>query len=354
MNAIRTTSAITLESITKNFSASSIPALAGVTLDILPATCTAILGPSGSGKSTILRVIAGLENPSGGRVLVNGTDVTEVLPEHRGIGMVFQRPLLFPYLNVIDNIAFAARAAGRNRREARVHALPYLDMVALGGFGSRSVVSLSGGQEQRVALARVLAAQPSILLLDEPFSALDPALRDEMHDLLRVIRRELSPTIVLVTHDRDEASAVADRIALIENGRLLQHASVDSVYNRPASLAVARLMGTKNILFGTVHNGVHESALGRIRVGDAVFDGDCYLVFRQESVAVSAPSGEVPGENEFDGHVREIRMHGARRDLVITAGAGEIHAELPPGMQALLADRVRVTLSPGSLYVAPA
>lgn len=353
MIEMASTSAIALESISKNFSANSLPALAGVSLDVLPGTCTAILGPSGSGKSTLLRVIAGLEDPSGGRVLVNGHDVTEVLPERRGIGMVFQRPLLFPYLNVIDNIAFAARAAGKNRREARIAALPYLDMVALAGFATRSVRSLSGGQEQRVAIARVLAAQPSILLLDEPFTALDAALRDEMHELLRALRRELSPTIVIVTHDREEASVVADRIALIENGHLLQHASVDAVYTRPASLAVARLMGTKNAFFGTVKNGVHESGLGRFRVGEAAFDGNCWLVFRQESVTVTESVGELPGEFGFDADILEIRTHGARRDLVVAAGGLAVHAELAPGMRAAVADRVRVTLSQESLSVVP-
>lgn len=349
------TSAIALESVSKKFLASSSPALTGVTLDVLPGTCTAILGPSGSGKSTLLRVIAGLEDPSGGRVFVNGKDVTGVLPEQRGIGMVFQRPLLFPYLSVIDNVAFAARAAGLSRRGARAHALPYLDMVRLGGFGLRSVQSLSGGQEQRIAIARALAAQPSILLLDEPFSALDPALRDEMHELLRHIRRELSPTILLVTHDRGEASAVADRIALIENGQLLQHASVDTVYNRPACLAVARLMGGKNSIFGTVHQGVHESALGKIPVGGASFDGDGYLVFRQESVVVSASlSSATPHVLEFDGVVCDLSVHGPRRGVVISSGGVEVHAELPPGTHSMPGDRLRVALSPDALCVVPA
>ncbi len=350
-------SAITLESITKNFSAGSVAALAGVSLDVLPGTCTAILGPSGSGKSTLLRVIAGLDDPSGGRVLVNGRDVTDVLPERRGIGMVFQRPLLFPYLNVIDNVAFAARATGRSRMQARTQARPFLDMVGLSGFASRAVHSLSGGQEQRVAIARVLAAKPAILLLDEPFSALDPALREEMHELLREIRRELSPTIVLVTHDREEAAAVADRIALIEGGCLLQHASVDEVYRRPASRAVSRLMGGKNSFFGTVRAGVHESELGRLAVPESSPEGEGYLVFRQESVGVSpvplAAAPTVAGLCDLDGQVLAIGASGARRTAVVSVANAQVHVELPAGRSFSPGDQIRISLSSDSLFVVP-
>ena len=340
------TTSITLNSVSKTFATEQGPVLLGVNLDVLPGTCTAILGPSGSGKSTILRIISGLENPSGGHVLVNGVDVTAVLPENRGIGMVFQRPLLFPHLSVLDNVAFAGRAAGLSRAQARRDALPFLAMVHLPEFGNRSIRSLSGGQEQRVAIARALAATPSILLLDEPFSALDPALRDDMHRLLADIRASLAPTILLVTHDRDEATAVADRIAVIEDGQLLQHDSVDRIYNRPSCLAVARLMGGKNSIDGTVFDGAHHSAVGAVPVDAGTAEGPGILVMRQEAIEVAAqdPSSRRVGIDQYTGVVTAVQRSGPRRSVVIGVGNLGVHAELAPGVDVSVGMSVVFTL----------
>ncbi len=347
---------LTLESVSKTFSSTHAPALDAVTLTVPSGSCTAILGPSGSGKSTILRVMAGLDHVSEGQVLVDGVDVAGLAPERRGMGMVFQRPLLFPHLSVLDNVAFAERVSGVSRAVSRRNAERYLDMVQLSGYGSRSVQALSGGQEQRVAIARALAAQPSVLLLDEPFSALDPALRSDMHQLIDDIRTALEPTIVLVTHDRDEASAVADRIAVLHQGELLQHDTVDRIYNRPASLRVARLMGGVNEVPGTVLAGVHLSPVGAVELADRTPDGDGVLVVRQEAVAARLLSdGEATSDGESRGTVSAIRHLGPRRTITVEFGSAdaraELQAELPPGQPVAVGTMVAVRLPATSVSV---
>ncbi|MGB0961225.1 MAG: ABC transporter ATP-binding protein, partial [Mycobacterium sp.] len=224
-----------LRGLTRHHRDQHIPALSRLDLDVKAGRCLALLGPSGSGKSTTLRLIAGLDAPTRGTVLLDGDDVTNAPAEQRGIGMVFQRPLLFPHLSVIDNVAFAARAAGMSRRDSRAASQRYLELVRLGDYADRSVADISGGQAQRVALARSLAAEPKVLLLDEPFSALDSALRADMYALLRAIRDALNPTIVLVTHDQSEAAAVAEQIAVLIDGVLEHQSDVRTAYVRPST-----------------------------------------------------------------------------------------------------------------------
>ncbi|MBH0110092.1 ABC transporter ATP-binding protein [Salinibacterium sp. NG22] len=367
------TSAITLTSVTKSYSTTAPAALHGVNLDILPGTSTAIVGPSGSGKSTILRIIAGLEDANGGRVRLSGRDVTALLPEQRGISMVFQRPLLFPHLTVLDNVAFADRAAGVSRAQAREQAREHLEMVQMGTFASRSPQSLSGGQQQRVAVARALAAKPSVLLLDEPFSALDPGLKDEMHAMIASIRAAVNPTILFVTHDRDEASAMAERIVVLENGQLLQHDTVDHVFHQPASLAVARLLGGKNAFAGVVDNGVHHSAIGAVAIDAHVASGPATLVFRHEAVTASlrltgSPSSDAGltaahpdaaacqrlGPRELRGTVTAAVQRGPRRELVVRVGDADVHTEAAPGNLLSVGDPVTVSLPCEALWTVPA
>lgn len=385
------TALVRLDRVSKSFGGDTSPALDDVTLEIPAGSCTAILGPSGSGKSTILRVLAGLDLASTGQVLVDGRDVADLSPEHRGMGMVFQRPLLFPHLSVLDNVAFADRVAGLGRAASRRNAEGYLEMVQLAGYGRRSVHELSGGQEQRVAIARSLAARPSVLLLDEPFSALDPSLRTDMHDLIRDIRAALSPTIVLVTHDRDEAAAVADRIAVLHRGELLQHDLVERIYNAPVSVRVARLLGGLNEVPGTVIDGVHHSTMGAVplgavdlraagqdasgqdvhgkprserRPGGVPTDGPGVLVIRQEAVGVRLAE---PGDRTrrdgrdatFVGTVTGVRMVGPRRQITIgfDDGSGppavELHAELPAGQGVDIGSIVAVRLPGAAVAIIP-
>ena len=352
---------LSLRGLTRDHGTGEAPALDRLDLDVPAGGCVAIVGPSGSGKTTALRLTAGLDAPDAGDVLLDGASVLRVPPERRGMAMVFQRPLLFPHLNVLDNVAFAARVTGTPRRQARVEAARYLELVQLPGFGPRFVGELSGGQEQRVALARALAAQPRVLLLDEPFSALDAALRADMHELLRELRAVLEPTVVLVTHDQLEAAALAETIAVLSGGVLIQHDSVEAVYTRPASLTVARLMGGLNEVEGLVVGRHHHSPLGQLRLPDdvPVRDGPGVLVIRQESVEVTGAAD--PAADAY-GTLAAVRVVGARKLVSIEVPGlaapqnrdtpfARVHAELPLGSGVSPGQRVGLCFPTSALAV---
>lgn len=353
--------ALALSGLTRVFPGTPTPALADLDLAVQAGSCLAVVGPSGSGKTTVLRLASGLDRPDAGDVLVDGVSVVDVAPEDRGMAMVFQRPLLFPHRSVLDNVAFPAQVRGASRRSSRTSAREYLDLVQLGELGHRHPTELSGGQEQRVALARALAAEPRVLLLDEPFSALDASLRAEMHDLVRHVRAVLDPTIVLVTHDQAEAASLADRVAVLSEGRLVQHDTVDRIYSRPTSLTVARQMGGRNEVPGEVRGHHHHSVLGRqtLPVDANHPAGPAILVFRQESVVITDP--DTAGTDAV-GTVSVVRPVGARRLVTVdvspssgTPGTAPVlvHAETPPGQHVSTGDRVGVRLSPHSLAVVP-
>ncbi|MGB7424866.1 MAG: ABC transporter ATP-binding protein [Ornithinimicrobium sp.] len=299
----------------------------------------ALLGASGSGKSTVLRLIAGLEQPNSGTVRIGGASAAGTAPERRGVTMMFQKPLLFPHLSVIDNVAFADRIAGRPRQQARANAARYLDLVHLGDMADRRSRQLSGGQEQRVSLARALAARPAVLLLDEPFGALDTAVRASMYELLEEVRAMLDPTIVLVTHDLTEA-ALADRVAVLANGGVVQEGTVPQLHAQPASLQVARLLGGFAEVPGDVHDGVHHSAAGTVRLPApaGLIDGPATLLIHRHSVTVTpvsasttGTSGSVTGSvgtdptddvvGQLSGVVTRVRSTGLRHTLTLTVGS---------------------------------
>jgi putative spermidine/putrescine transport system ATP-binding protein len=281
---------LVLRGVTRRFPGSASPVLQDVTVSVPPGGCVALLGPSGSGKSTLLRLVAGLDVPDAGDVLVGGRSLAGVVPERRGTVLVFQRPRLFPHLDVLDNVAFPLVAAGLRRRRARADAERFLELVGLSSFASRRPASLSGGQEQRVALARSLTARPDVLLLDEPFSALDPVVRAEMHQLLTELRAAVEPTVLLVTHDRHEAAMVADTVAVLLDGRIAQHATVERLHAWPESLAVHTFLDGRNAVPGRVEGGFHVSALGLLALpGGSYADGPGHLVVRQEAVRVVDP-----------------------------------------------------------------
>lgn len=324
-----------------------VPALSGLDIDVDSGACVALLGPSGSGKSTTLRLIAGLDTPTRGRVLLDDEDVTDAPTEKRGIAMVFQRPLLFPHLSVVDNVAFAARAAGLSRRDSRAASRRYLELVQLGDFADRRVGEISGGQAQRVALARSLAAEPKVLLLDEPFSALDSALRADMYALLRTIRDALNPTIVLVTHDQAEAAAVADRVAVLIDGALHHHSDVRTAYVRPSTLAVHRLMGGINEIGGIVASGTHRSDLGAHELPDDVCirDGPATLVMRHEAVRLvrPAPHGLV-------GTVTSVQPAGIRQRACVQIGTSSLFVEVEPQCNVSAGAEVGIELPTDALH----
>jgi sulfate transport system ATP-binding protein len=239
---------IELRGISKRFG--TFQALDGVSLEIADGSLTALLGPSGSGKSTLLRVIAGLEVPDDGRVLIGGRDTTSVAPQRRGIGFVFQHYAAFKHMTVRDNVAFGLRVRRRPRREITARVDELLALVGLAGLADRYPAQLSGGQRQRMALARALAVEPQVLLLDEPFGALDANVRAQLRDWLRRLHEQVKVTTVLVTHDQEEAMEAADHIAVLDGGRVQQVGAPRELYDQPANAFVMSFLGPVSRLGG--------------------------------------------------------------------------------------------------------
>ncbi len=243
---------ITVENVSKHFGTSKTAALEHVNLNVESGELVALLGPSGSGKTTLLRAIAGLEAPDSGRILFDGIDATERAPGERGVGFVFQHYALFKHMTVFENVAFGLRVRPRETRpsnveiEKRVREL--LKLVQLDFAERRHPWQLSGGQRQRIALARALAVEPNVLLLDEPFGALDAKVREELRDWLRRLHDEIHLTSVFVTHDQDEALEIADRVAVFNAGKIEQLGTPEAVYDHPASGFVYHFLGRSNAL----------------------------------------------------------------------------------------------------------
>ena len=241
-----TGAAVQMRGIRHRFAA--VPVIEDVTLEIAPGELVALLGPSGCGKSTLLRILAGLQLQSEGEVRIGGQCVDGLAPRQRGVGIVFQNYALFPHMTVAANVAYGLEANGVARRDAAHKAMQMLEMVRMEAFAKRYPRELSGGQQQRVALARTLAVEPRILLLDEPFAALDKNLRLDMQIEIRRLQRELNITTVMVTHDQEEAMSMADRVAVFNHGRLEQYDSAIAIYDQPATPFVATFVGTANML----------------------------------------------------------------------------------------------------------
>jgi len=254
-------------------------ALDGVSLEVGDGEIVAVLGPSGSGKSTLLRVIAGLQQPDAGRVLLDGEDLAPIPPHRRGIGLVFQDHALFHHRDVRGNVAFGLRMRGQDRGAIDLRVRELLDLVGLAGYERRAIATLSGGEQQRVALARALAPEPRVLLLDEPLGSLDRRLRDRLLEELERIFAELRVTALYVTHDRAEAFALGDRVAVMRAGRVVQVGTADELWARPADEEVARFLGLANVQDGRV---VRPEAVRLTQVDDGRNgDGVVELAVRQ-------------------------------------------------------------------------
>ena len=250
---------VTLEELRRSFGA--VHALDGMSLDLTPGELVVLLGPSGCGKTTALRVLAGLEDADSGRVVVDGKDITSVPTSKRDMGMVFQAYSLFPHLTAAQNVEFGLRLRGVDGAARRRRAAENLELVGLSGEADRYAHQLSGGQQQRVALARALAIQPQVLLLDEPLSALDAKVRVQLRDQIRRIQLEIGITTLFVTHDQEEALAVADRVGVMRAGRIEQIGAPDEIYQRPVTPFVAEFIGSTNRLAGRA-DGDSASVLG--------------------------------------------------------------------------------------------
>jgi putative spermidine/putrescine transport system ATP-binding protein len=240
--------AILLSGLRKTFSKGEVRAVDGVDLEIRDGEFFSLLGPSGSGKTTVLRLIAGFESPTSGRIMLGGRDVSKLPPFRRDVNTVFQDYALFPHLSVFENVAYGLRVKGVAKAETAARAEEMLETVQLAGFGDRRPAELSGGQRQRVALARALVNRPRVLLLDEPLGALDLKLREQMQVELKAIQAQVGITFVFVTHDQAEALALSDRVAVFNRGRVEQVGTPASIYERPATGFVAGFVGTSNLL----------------------------------------------------------------------------------------------------------
>ncbi|MDN5749118.1 MAG: ABC transporter ATP-binding protein [Pseudonocardia sp.] len=327
-----------------------VPVVDGVDLRVPGGTLTALLGPSGCGKTTVLKVVAGLLTAGAGEVRIDGAPVLGLPAERRPVGMVFQKPLLFGHLTVGDNVAFGLRMRGVPRAARRSRARAMLDLVGLPDVAGRRVGELSGGQEQRVALARALVLDPRVLLLDEPFSALDAELRLRMRELVRRLQRELSTTMVFVTHDQQEAVDLADDVALMLDGRIEAVGPPSSFYADPPTLSAARFFGGVNEVRGTVTGSSFACPLGELRLGVPAPDGPGVLVVRPESLRILGADG---APNTVPATVREARFAGTHRTVVTTAGGIGLTATVAPAVPVEPGDRIPLQLPPSALRVLP-
>jgi sulfate/thiosulfate transport system ATP-binding protein len=317
---------ITLDQVTKHYG--GLPVVNDVSLDIGDGEFFVLLGPSGSGKSTLLRAIAGLSGVDHGRIALHGRDVTHVAARKRGVGLVFQNYALFRHMTVAENIEFALRVRHMRGKARRKRRQELLRLVALEGMDERLPAQLSGGQQQRVAVARALAHKPEVLLLDEPFGALDAKIREELRRTIRQVQRELGISTVLVTHDQEEAFAMADRIGIMNLGRLLEVGAPHALYSRPATRFAATFLGAANLFLArSTPDGIQVGAtiMRGTEQGPGAPEHEVVAVVRPEEVEV-APSRDALGSRYLaHGFIEEVVFNGAMERLRVrlTDGAQE-------------------------------
>jgi putative spermidine/putrescine transport system ATP-binding protein len=339
-------------------------ALDDLSLEIGAGELVALLGPSGCGKTTGLRIVAGFERPDAGRVLLDGQDITDLPPNKREMGMVFQAYSLFPNLSLTDNVAFGLRMRGRAAGSRRARARELLDLVGLADAAERYPHQLSGGQQQRVALARALAIEPRVLLLDEPLSALDARVRAALRVEIRRLQQELGITTLFVTHDQAEALSMADRVGVMNQGNLEQLAAPREIYRRPATPFVATFVGTVNRLRGRLSSDGTVEVLGQrvaALVPEGLGTGEVDVLLRPEgldAVAAGATPGAPGAAAATDGAtatVREQTFLGATVRLRLSMEDAEVLVDVPSHRAALdPGARARLILSTDQVLVAPA
>jgi ABC-type Fe3+/spermidine/putrescine transport system ATPase subunit len=350
---------LAVEKLTKRYAGGR--GIGDVTLEAAPGEVVALIGPSGCGKTTLLRAVAGLLPVDSGRILLRGRDVTHLAPERRNVGLIFQNYALFPHLSVFENVAYGLKTRGADAAAIAEAVRRALALVDLAGRDGR-IDQLSGGEQQRVAVARAVVTEPHALLLDEPLSNLDPNLRHRMRKGLREILHRLAIPSIHVTHDQEEALAMADRVAVLDAGRLVQIGPPDEIYRRPRTAFVARFVGAANVVRGRVVKasgaGVEVDALGGAtiagRASAPMAPGDAAdLALRPETIEVlppDAPRGfpaTVAGR-EFLGASVELRAEAAGETLLVRIPSGSSAAGARAG------DHVRLFVDPGQVHVMPA
>jgi len=361
----RRASALALERVTRRYPGNTEPSVDAVSLSVAPGELVALVGASGSGKTTTLRIAAGYETPDSGRVILTDEsgatrDITHESPQRRGFGMVFQHYALFPHMTVESNVAFGLEARGVGKRERLERAREALAGVGLDGKAARQVQALSGGEQQRVALARALVISPRVLLLDEPLSNLDPTLRQTMRDELRATLRRSGVTALFVTHDQEDAFAVADRIAMLSRGRLLQVGTPEDLYHAPTTREVAEFVGRAALLPAELMSegvwvtvgSVSLAAPARVPgdAADASHGRELVAVLRPESLAL-VDDDEHPA---WEGWVTGRRFAGGHTVYRVQLESGAIVEVMGNGFGAPEGESVRVRLSGQPLAVVPA
>jgi spermidine/putrescine transport system ATP-binding protein len=316
--------AVAIESVRKTYG--DVVALDRVSLDVQPGEFLTLLGPSGCGKTTLIRLLAGFETPDAGRILISGRDVTALAPYERPVNTVFQHYALFPHRTVAGNVAFGLESRGATQGDTAERVARALDMVRLGGLGDRRIDQLSGGQKQRVALARAVVLEPEVLLLDEPMAALDVKLRKEMQVEVKNLQERLKTTFVFVTHDQEEALIMADRIAVMNQGRIEQLDRTEALYERPRTRFAADFLGVRNLVEAEVagaHDGLatlrtREGILFRARDDGGYRLGETVLVgIRPERMRMDGASD---GDNGLAGTLDDEIYLGDRTDWRVRVG----------------------------------
>jgi putative spermidine/putrescine transport system ATP-binding protein len=340
--AERTGVEVRLENLKRTYG--PVTALNDLSLTIAPGELVALLGPSGCGKTTALRLLAGLEQADGGRVVIDGEDVTAVPANKRDVGMVFQAYSLFPHMVAWENVAFGLQMRHVGSAERKRHALEVLDLVGLAPYANRYATQLSGGQQQRVALARALAIQPKVLLLDEPLSALDAKVRSRLRDEIRRVQLEVGITTLFVTHDQEEALAIADRVGVMQSGHLEQLGPPTEIYARPATPFVAEFVGLTNRLPGEVKFGMVEVRGTQLPlVQPNVPTGPAIALVRPE--AVSLATDGVMAAGPLVGTVIAVAFLGATSRVTVDLGDITVMAQMPTSTAASTPAGTRVRLA---------
>lgn len=304
-----------IKGIEKSFAEKEV--LLGVSFDLYPEEIIALLGPSGCGKSTLLSIIAGIETPNRGDIYWHGARINDIPPHRRGFGLMFQEDVLFPHMNVFENVAFGLKMQNKDQAYIQDKVSETLELVGLEGMKERDVNSLSGGEQQRVALARSIAPQPGLLMLDEPLSSLDRALSDYLIVEIKRILKEMKQTAIYVTHDQEEAFSIADRVVLMKAGSVEQIGTPEEIYHHPATNFVARFLGLSNLIPGVVMDGTDqayiESPLGRIPF-DGKSKGQVSLLIRPDSASINSGDGII-----LEGEVIEKTFQGNLYQVIISS-----------------------------------
>lgn len=341
--------ALEVKDLAKTYVKGGAPALNGVSHVFAPGKVTAILGPSGSGKSTVLGIVSGLVPPDAGSVRLDGRDITGLPTEKRGFGLVFQNYALFPHLTVAENVEFGLRVRGVEKGERRRRALEMLELTRIPQLADRRVHQISGGEQQRVAVARALAVRPAVLLMDEPLSALDAKLRDDLRTELARLLRELALTTVYVTHDQAEAMSLGHELIVMQGGRIEQSGTAAEIYRQPASPFVAGFIGSANVFpkVERLTGGAVRLPFATLAANGDHLAGPCWAMLRPEAFEI-AREGE---QADFTAVIESACFLGAQTRLLLRVGDQPLTADFPAGLALDSSRPLALRVRPGALFV---